>query len=306
MDGGAVADGDKAREDNQGAADGSSLGAAVDPALVANGDGGVASEEGSVEGAAEGADGITSAGGGGSAAASLGQGATVAGGSAAGVAKDSGQGTARTASASALDQGTTHFSSATWPCPDRMDPNSSYLLRIKLFGNPKKARKDIRCFYFEKVINSELTNYKDLVESIVKQYPPRYMEVAHVQYYDGDLKTCPEVKSDQDLILMFEKHSKTKVLHMIIAYSDPSEPYEPITEWHSDCEPDNNIEHEDGTTNKRKAKREKRATRKMELTKKDQNGPKVPFDGPAMGTRSKFFYLASPAMSTRSKRRLGS
>ncbi|XP_048575226.1 uncharacterized protein LOC125556561 [Triticum urartu] len=306
MDGGVVADGDNAREDNQGAADGSGLGAPMDPALVANGEGGVASEEGSVEGAAEGADGIASAGGGVSTAAGLGQGATVAGGSVAGVAKDSGQGTARPASASAPDQGTTRLASATWLCPDRMDPNSSYLLRIKLFGNPKKARKDIRCFYFEKVINCDLTNYKDLVGSIVKQYPPRYMEVAHVQYYDGDLKTCPEVKSDQDLMLMFEKHSETKVLHMIIAYSDPSEPYEPITEWHSDSEPDNNIEHEDDTTNKRNAKGGKRATRKIELNKNDQNGPKVPFDSPAMGTRSKTSYLASPAMSTRSKRRLGS
>uniref|UniRef100_A0A453LK67 Uncharacterized protein n=1 Tax=Aegilops tauschii subsp. strangulata TaxID=200361 RepID=A0A453LK67_AEGTS len=167
MDGGVSADGDNAREDNQGAADGSGLGAAVDPALVANGDGGAASEEVSVEGAAKGADGIASAVGGGSTVAGMGQGAAVAGDSTAGVAKDSGQGTVRPVSASASDQGTTRLSSATWPCPDR-------------------------------------------------------------------------------------------------------------------------------------------ATRKMELTKKDQNGPKVPFDSPAMGTRSKKSYLASPAMSTRSKRRLGS
>ena len=67
----------------------------------------------------------------------------------------------------------------------RMDPNSSYLLKIKLFGNPKKARKDIRCFCFEKVIDCDLTNYKDLVESIVEQYPPRYLEVAHVIVHGG-------------------------------------------------------------------------------------------------------------------------
>ena len=34
----------------------------------------------------------------------------------------------------------------------RMDPNSSYLLKIRLLGNPKKARKDIGSFWFEKVI----------------------------------------------------------------------------------------------------------------------------------------------------------
>ncbi|XP_037443040.1 uncharacterized protein LOC119311507 [Triticum dicoccoides] len=242
MDRGVAADGENAREDDQGAADGSGLGAAVDPALVANGDGGAMSEEGSVEGAAEGVDGVASAGGGGSTAAGLGQGTTVAGGSAAGVARDSGRGSARLAS-------------ATWACPNGMDPNSTYLLRIKSFGSPKKARKDILCFCFEKVIDCALTNYKDLVESIVEKYPPHYMGVAHMQYYDGGLKTCPKVKSDHDLMLMFEKHSETKV-DMIIAYCDPSEPYEPITEWQSDVhsEPNNNIEHEDDTTNKRYAK----------------------------------------------------
>jgi hypothetical protein len=129
----------------------------------------------------------------------------------------------------------------------RMDPNSSYLLKIRLFGNPKKARKEIRCFCFDKVIDSDLTNYKDLVESIIEQYPPRYLEVAHVQYYDNVLKILPEVKSDQDLLSMFEKHTKTKVVQMFIAYCDPSEPYEPITEYCSDVhiQADNNTHETD-------------------------------------------------------------
>uniref|UniRef100_A0A453FDX3 Transposase MuDR plant domain-containing protein n=2 Tax=Aegilops tauschii subsp. strangulata TaxID=200361 RepID=A0A453FDX3_AEGTS len=99
---------------------------------------------------------------------------------------------------------------------------------------PKKARKDIKCFCYDKVIDSDLTNYKDLVESIVEQYSPRYLEVAHVQYYDPFLKIYPEVTSDQELVSMFEKLSKTKVVHLFVAYCDPSEPYEPITEWHID------------------------------------------------------------------------
>ena len=98
----------------------------------------------------------------------------------------------------------------------------------------KNARKEIKCFCFEKVIDSDLTNYKDLVDSIVEEYPPRYLEVAHVQYYDDVLKIFPEVKSDQELMSMFEKHSKTKVVQMFIAYCYPSEPYEPITEYCSD------------------------------------------------------------------------
>jgi hypothetical protein len=76
----------------------------------------------------------------------------------------------------------------------------------------------------------------DLVESIVQQYPPGYLEVAHDQCYDDALKTFPEVKCDQDLMSMFEKQHKTKVVHMFVAYCDPSEMYEPITEWNFDEE----------------------------------------------------------------------
>jgi len=39
------------------------------------------------------------------------------------------------------------------------------------------------------VVDSDLTNYKDLVESVVERYPPGYLEVAHVQYYDEVLKS---------------------------------------------------------------------------------------------------------------------
>ena len=47
-----------------------------------------------------------------------------------------------------------------------MDPKSTYLLEIKLLGNPKKVRKDVRCFCFEKVVDSDMTNLKDLVDEI--------------------------------------------------------------------------------------------------------------------------------------------
>ncbi|CAM0948630.1 unnamed protein product [Alopecurus aequalis] len=41
--------------------------------------------------------------------------------------------------------------------------------------------------------------------------PSGYLEVAHVQYYDDVMKTFPGIKSDQDLMSMFEKHAKTKM-----------------------------------------------------------------------------------------------
>ena len=115
-------------------------------------------------------------------------------------------------------------------------------------ATPKKLERISSLFYFEKAIDSDLTNYKDLVESITTLYSPRYLEGVHVHYYDDVLKAFPEIKSDQDLMSMFEKHAKTKVVQMFFAYCDPSEPYEPITEY-SDVhiQSNNNIEgDEDG------------------------------------------------------------
>jgi hypothetical protein len=66
----------------------------------------------------------------------------------------------------------------------RMDPNSSFCLIIRLLGNPKKTRKEISSYCFQKIIDSDLTNYNDLVASIVEEYAPRYLEVPHLQYYD--------------------------------------------------------------------------------------------------------------------------
>lgn len=51
-----------------------------------------------------------------------------------------------------------------------MDPNSTFLLKIKFLENPKKVRKDVGCFAFEKVVDCDLINYKDFIESIVEQY----------------------------------------------------------------------------------------------------------------------------------------
>jgi hypothetical protein len=56
-----------------------------------------------------------------------------------------------------------------------------------------------------------------------------------------------------------------------------------------------------------KAKAKKRVTfktKKKELGKEKVKKPQVILDSPAMGTRSKASQPASPAMSTRSKRRL--
>jgi len=128
-----------------------------------------------------------------------------------------------------------------------MDVATNFLLKIHLLGNRKKARKDVKCFSFEMVVDSDLSNYKDFIDSVTEKYPPGYLEIPHVQYYDNVLKNFPVVKSDQDLMSMFDVHSKEKVVEMFVVYCDPSEKFEPITKWEFDVEgqPANNIEEDD-------------------------------------------------------------
>jgi hypothetical protein len=111
-----------------------------------------------------------------------------------------------------------------------MDP-TCYLLNFFHLGNQEKARKDVASFYFVKVVDCDTTNLKDFVDSITNKYSPSYEEISHVQYYDVVLKTYPVVTTDQELMAMFERHSKTKVIHMFFSYIDPSKLYEPITKW---------------------------------------------------------------------------
>ena len=108
---------------------------------------------------------------------------------------------------------------------------TNFLLDIKLISNYKKIRKDVKCWNFEMVVDSEKTNYKDFIQSVVDKYPPGYLEVSHVQYYDDVLRTFPEVKSNQDLLTMFDMHHKKKDVVLFIVYCDPSESFQPISEW---------------------------------------------------------------------------
>ena len=43
-------------------------------------------------------------------------------------------------------------------CFHRMDVATNFLLKIHLLGNRKKARKDVKCFSFEMVVDSDLSN----------------------------------------------------------------------------------------------------------------------------------------------------
>ena len=41
-------------------------------------------------------------------------------------------------------------------CTHRMDENTSFLLEIKLLGNHKKSRQNVKCFSFEMVVDSDI------------------------------------------------------------------------------------------------------------------------------------------------------
>jgi len=47
--------------------------------------------------------------------------------------------------------------------------DSSFKLEIKLLGNNKTLRKDVKCFSFEMVMDSDRTNFNDFVELVVEK-----------------------------------------------------------------------------------------------------------------------------------------
>ncbi|RLM75031.1 uncharacterized protein C2845_PM15G03130 [Panicum miliaceum] len=108
------------------------------------------------------------------------------------------------------------------------------------------------------------------------------------------MKEFSEVHSEQDLLSMFEKNSKTKVVDMFISYCDPSEPFEPIKEWHSDVQMQdaakNIAEDEDRGPPKKKAKKTKTAESSI-----------VPLDNEAPATSMSFPPSQNLTSNTNSK-----
>lgn len=212
-----------------------------------------------------------------------------------------------------------------------MDPNSSYLLEIRLLGNKKKTRKEFSCYRFEKVVDSDLVNFKDFVDSVVDQFPPGYMEDVHVHYYDDILRTFPICKDyghhwhkckkgdPDDIAAMMaargppkkkRRSTKPSIETSIVSLEDqtpaPCMRFPPRSK--SICAlnqpevlPIKYLEHasnlEEQTTTSTIEARGKGTDKANKLQQVHPNSP-------AMGTRSKKAKLSSPAMSTRSKRRL--
>jgi hypothetical protein len=105
-----------------------------------------------------------------------------------------------------------------------MDPKTSFLIEIHIKANPRTCRKDsTSCYSFNKVVDSDLCNFKDFVREIVDQFPHGYQELVHVFYYSNVTKGSSQVRTDQELLEMFSNHVDSKVVHMTITYTDPKD-----------------------------------------------------------------------------------
>ncbi|CAN6163244.1 unnamed protein product, partial [Urochloa humidicola] len=85
---------------------------------------------------------------------------------------------------------------------------------------------------YELPIDSDTTNFKDLVDKMVQKYPCSYGDEVKLFYYCADNKTNIQVSSDQDLVDMFAKHVSSKICHMSIAYHSPTEKPPVIPLWY--------------------------------------------------------------------------
>ena len=108
-----------------------------------------------------------------------------------------------------------------------MDQESSYNLEIRIISSNTRCR----WFSFNKVVDADRTNFKDLVDEIVEKYPPRFREVVKVYYYCPMSKSNIEVSIDQELVAMFARHVETKCIYMSIAHHLPSCEPPSIPDW---------------------------------------------------------------------------
>lgn len=78
----------------------------------------------------------------------------------------------------------------------RMDPETSYNQDIRIIASNLCAR----WFSINKVIDSDITNFKDFVDDILEKYPCIYGNVVKVFYFCADSKANIETSSDKDLV----------------------------------------------------------------------------------------------------------
>jgi hypothetical protein len=109
----------------------------------------------------------------------------------------------------------------------RMDPKTSFNLEFRIFAT--KSR--FPWFLHTELVDSDIMNYKDLLDEIMRKYPCSYGEVVKMYYYCAESKSNIEVCCDEDLVNMFQKNASTKTCHISIAHYDPSTEPPAIPLW---------------------------------------------------------------------------
>ena len=112
-----------------------------------------------------------------------------------------------------------------------MDPETSYNLECRIIAYNTQSN----WFSFSRVVDADITNFKDLVDEIRGKYPPGYGDLVNLFYYAADMKSNIEVTSDQELLDMFAKHVSSKICLLSIAYYSPSVEPPAITIWGDEC-----------------------------------------------------------------------
>ena len=78
----------------------------------------------------------------------------------------------------------------------RMDPETSYNQGIRIIASNLCAR----WFSVNKVVDFDITNFKDFVDDILEKYPCSYGNVVKVFYFYADSKANIETSSEKDLV----------------------------------------------------------------------------------------------------------
>ena len=83
-----------------------------------------------------------------------------------------------------------------------MDGNSRFNLEIRIVAPNYRGR----WYILDKVVDADLTNFKDLVAEVVNKYPPSFDHILKLFYSCIDIKAKIQICSEQDLLEMFAKH----------------------------------------------------------------------------------------------------
>ncbi|WVZ73227.1 hypothetical protein U9M48_021561 [Paspalum notatum var. saurae] len=103
--------------------------------------------------------------------------------------------------------------------PGAMDPVSSYKLDVRIISNRARFSSWYR---HSTVVDSDLTNFKDLMDDTLKIFPCGYGDVVKLFYFCAQTKSNIEIRTDQDLLAMFAKHKSTKTCFLSFDYHDTS------------------------------------------------------------------------------------